>query len=72
MSDRDWIPVSERLPEVGDTVLAGARGFVEKATLTFDHSDSDTHGPRWQPEREGREWGLDFYSHWMPLPKPPQ
>ena len=59
-----WIPVSERLPEVGEYALA------------FDGSEIDVLKyigladgwlDRWR-DRHGTFW---LCSHWMPLPEPP-
>jgi hypothetical protein len=68
MSDNQWIPVTERLPERGQLVIVSFRGHWggrrEVSAETF-----------WIDERGG--WtGCDSMkngrpSHWMPLPSPP-
>lgn len=59
-----WIPVSERLPESGETVLAWHYGEVQMAWLNHltngvAYFVRDTHY-NFEP------------SHWMPLPEPPE
>jgi hypothetical protein len=80
-----WIPVSERLPEMGKTVLIYRVGGVNR------HSDIEyaLRDKRYNTRREdniwdwvtsgnqgGRYWGLSVdgseVTHWMPLPPPPQ
>lgn len=57
----EWIPVSERLPERGQKVLAfdPLMPIVQSGRLTNEG---------WNCE------GLDFLkpTHWMPLPEPPE
>jgi hypothetical protein len=60
-----WIPVSEQLPEDGQSVIAcfeggGMTGQVGEATF-------DKRGGWFSTERGA--WGA---SHWMPLPEPPE
>jgi hypothetical protein len=56
-----WIPVSERLPQRGEKVLAfdPMMPIIQSARLTNED---------WECE------GLDFLkpTHWMPLPEPPE
>lgn len=59
-----WIPVSERLPESGETVLVWHYGEVQMAWLNHltngvAYFVRDTHY-NFEP------------SHWMPLPEPPE
>lgn len=58
-----WIPVNERLPESGETVLVWHHGEVQMAWLNhFTNGVAyfvrDTHY-NFEP------------THWMPLPEPP-
>lgn len=58
-----WIPISERLPEVGKTVIAlGSRGGVYTAQYTG--------GVYWH--KLNARCHMCEPTHWMPLPEPPQ
>ena len=59
-----WIPVSERLPEPGETVLVWHHGEVQMAWLNHlangvAYFVRDTHY-NFEP------------THWMPMPEPPE
>jgi len=56
-AERRWIPVSERLPEDGRTILTYTIGGNIEVFLY----DSSTYQPVW--------YGV---THWMPLPEPPK
>lgn len=56
-AERRWIPVSERLPEDGRTILTYTLGGNIEVFLY----DSSTYQPVW--------YGV---THWMPLPEPPK
>jgi hypothetical protein len=60
--ERDrWIPVSERLPEEGQGVIARS-GLCEPCYVTFG-------GGKWYlNEYIGEEWDTNLPTHWMPLP----
>jgi hypothetical protein len=63
--ERCWIPVSEQLPEDGQSVIAcfeggGMTGQVGEATF-------NKRGGWFSTER-----GAWCASHWMPLPEPPE
>ncbi len=60
-AEPDWIPVTERLPEEGERVLAWDKDFNESEVATYYAHDG---------------WGCDAsislnVTHWMPLPAPP-
>lgn len=58
-----WIPVSERLPEVGQDVLFSVRDlFVSEGCL---REDGDWSQYRWQAIQR-----KESVTAWMPLPKP--
>lgn len=71
-----WIPVGEKLPEIGETVLVIAsgwpklrkelRGAVEIATLYADRPQPDWMLEAWP------DWACPEVTHWMPLPEPPE
>jgi hypothetical protein len=67
ITPQPWIPVSERLPERGRTVL----GFLARYTTEGDH---DYHMAwRHMDDRPGLRWnGPGEPTHWMPLPEPPE
>jgi len=60
-----WIPVSERLPEIGVSVLCSS-------------NDPPGEDLVWVGQREQYEWyfpganEMGTPSHWMPLPAPPE
>ena len=59
-----WIPVSERLPEIGFTGLCqvAGNGYVIARYAPYDSEGG------WTSD----EIGYCFVSHWMPLPPPPE
>ena len=60
-AERQWIPVSERLPEIDQNVLACHTGEVGISHRYVD-------GWYWDVD----EWHKPFTpTHWMPLPPPP-
>lgn len=71
-----WIPVGEKLPEIGETVLVIAsgwpkprkelRGAVEIATLYATKPQPDWMLEAWP------DWAEPEVTHWMPLPEPPE
>lgn len=68
-AERDWIPVTERLPEEGQEVLV-ASPCPNSDTPNIDISswgDEGTQEPVWREADCGRIWP----THWMPLPAPP-
>ena len=83
--ERRWIPVSERLPEIGQTVLNYRVGGANRhADVEFAVREKK-YGTRredniWEwitcGNQAGRYWGLSVdgseVTHWMPLPPPPK
>ena len=71
-----WIPVGEKLPEIGAAVLVIAsgwpklrkelRGAVEIATLYAIKPRPDWMLEAWP------DWACPEVTHWMPLPDPPE
>ena len=56
-AERRWIPVSERLPEEKQSVLA------------LDRTGTAYH---WEYSRSLSNIFVGYYTHWMPLPNPPE
>ena len=60
-----WIPCSERMPEVGDVVLTAKDGYVNVGEM----ERSGAHCRYFTSVASGRELPADY---WMPLPTAPQ
>ena len=56
-AERRWIPVSERLPEEKQSVLA------------LDRTGTAYH---WEYSKCLSNIFVGYYTHWMPLPEPPE
>ena len=61
--ERRWIPVTERLPSIDETILVydgdvGTGIFYKGAFQTFDEN--------------GYPFEISGVTHWMPLPQPPK
>ena len=56
-AERRWIPVGERLPEEKQSVLA------------LDRTGTAYH---WEYSKCLSNIFVGYYTHWMPLPKPPE
>ena len=65
---RRWIPVTERLPEEGQRVLAYEK--PELIVVAEMHSRSVSGGHWWSTD-DGHTAYSVFPTHWMPLPAPP-
>ena len=61
---RRWIPVTERLPEIGERVLCYCRANI------YDVLKMRSDGS-WVYEIS-RAYMSSFVTHWMPLPEPPK
>lgn len=71
---RQWIPVTERLPEYNARVLAidvyNGNGDEDIGIWTREQYPDDPDGC-WIDER-GWWHAIDEVTHWMPLPEPPE
>ena len=64
-SVQKWIPISERLPEAGETVLCLISSKECWVTTWNEIGDR-----MWS---DGESWASEtFVTHWMPLPEPPK
>lgn len=61
--DQKWIPVTDRLPEKKGNYL----GFTG-STFMVGYYKGDAVWWIWVYDREG----VDLFTHWMPLPEPPE
>ena len=60
---QEWIPVTDRLPNHGDTVLCNTRYHYE--VLQWDGRANRWVNNFMNPKKE-------YVTHWMPLPTPPK
>ena len=72
-AERRWIPVSERLPEDGESVLIA----VDSAFAPYCHVYEAFHhsaATQWATANGLYFHGVEYarVTHWMPLPKPPE
>jgi hypothetical protein len=76
-AEPDWIPVSERLPNVGrseygsvECIVACSTGLVTAMRYTENRNAKTEKGrrPRWEWNWRVATWEV---THWMPLPAPP-
>ena len=67
-----WVPVTERLPEVGEMVLAIACGKpMETVTLIHALEMATLYNDGWFLET-WPDWEHATVTHWMPLPEGPE
>lgn len=72
-AERRWIPVSERLPEDGESVLIA----VDSAFAPYCHVYEAFHhsaATQWATANGLYFHGVEYarVTHWMPLPEPPE
>ena len=69
MNERRWVPVTERLPKLGEYVLISFSNFT---LLCIGRYDEDEKGGAWFNGDETESLvSQDMYVNaWMPLPKP--
>ena len=63
---QEWIPVTERLPDIGDRCLCNVKSFAFPGSFYHAILPYDKYG--------FVEGGIytDDVTHWMPLPEPPK
>lgn len=66
MAEMKWIPVAERLPDVGDRCLCNVKSFAFPGSFYQALLKYDKFG-----FMEGCIY-TDDVTHWMPLPEPPK
>ena len=73
-AERRWIPVSERLPELGSPILFydSILERINKGTCTAKNSDNTNL--HWFTDDDLFYFGdrSEYITHWMPLPNPPE
>ena len=73
-AERRWIPVSERLPELGSPILFydSILERINKGTCTAKNSDNTNI--HWFTDDDLFYFGdrSEYVTHWMPLPQPPE
>ncbi len=68
---QEWISVKDRLPEEGEYVLCGLKGFNYGGKIQvckFVPADKFKDKPYFEHFRNG----FPSVTHWMPLPQPPK
>ena len=67
---RRWIPVTERLPPIGEDVIV----FADRTTIriwSLERYHPTIADVFWERE-DGYHEDTDAVTHWMPLPEPPK
>lgn len=65
-----WIPVTERLPPIGEEVIV----FADRTTIriwSLERYHPTIADVFWERE-DGYHEDTDVVTHWMPLPQPPE
>lgn len=62
-----WIPVTERMPEQMEWVLAFTRGRRKYQVVRYDNIMDD-----WDSTIANKGFIKPHVTHWMPLPEPPE
>ena len=70
--ERQWIPVTERMPEDCDDVLALVSGLYGNCTFESTPMLCAWFGKDGWFCNEYPEWDNPGVTHWMPLPEPPK
>ena len=65
--NKEWIPVTERLPEGGKPVLVYNRDYSYEPVM-----EATLYEEGWLTKFDFDPWENDGISHWMPLPEPPK
>lgn len=72
---RDWILVTDKLPNIKVPVLLFYKDRIVIGERKCEYPTfEDTFEEFWfwdSPEDDGQDWEFVDVTHWMPLPKPP-
>ena len=75
MTTVDWIPVTERLPELSTDVLIYAV-YTTDSTMAIAYLEvswEEINKPAWFcSEERVSKWNWDCVTHWCELPAPPK
>lgn len=67
-----WIKTSERMPEIGQEVLATHENW-KGSCIVAKYEQDDDYTIEWLVWTQGTDkWDLHLVSHWQPLPEPPK
>ena len=67
MSDK-WISVEQELPEEGQLCIMFGNGVVQHALYSLDSESGE-----WWPQDDDFDAApISTFTHWMPLPAPPE
>jgi hypothetical protein len=66
-----WIPIEERLPEIGDRVLVSERGHIEICNYVVNAVFGKKNGESCFMNEQDEQPDYSIAQFWMPLPPAP-